>query len=67
MKREPFDVRSLIRADLLEMPGYVPITPTDVLAKQYGIAPEDVIKLDGNENPYGPSPKALAAIAAAKM
>jgi histidinol-phosphate aminotransferase len=60
---EPFDVRSLIRADLLEMPGYVPITPTDVLAGQYGIAPEDVIKLDGNENPYGPSPRALEAIA----
>jgi histidinol-phosphate aminotransferase len=57
-----FDVRSLIRADLLEMPGYVPITPTDVLAERLGVPQERVIKLDGNENPYGPSPKALAAI-----
>jgi histidinol-phosphate aminotransferase len=63
MTREPFDIRSLVRADLLEMPGYVPITPTDVLAERYGIAPEAVIKLDGNENPYGPSPRALEAIA----
>jgi histidinol-phosphate aminotransferase len=27
-----------------------------------GIDPASVLKLDGNENPYGPSPKALAAI-----
>jgi histidinol-phosphate aminotransferase len=60
---EPFDVRALIRPDLLELPGYVPIEPTDVLAERYGIAPDDVIKLDGNENPFGPSPRALAAIA----
>ena len=59
-----FDLQRIIRPDLLDMPGYVPITPTDVLAEQYGIAPDDVIKLDGNENPYGPSPRALAAIAA---
>ena len=57
-----FDVRSLIRPDILEMPGYVPIAPTDVLAARLGIPPERVIKLDGNENPYGPSPKALAAV-----
>ncbi len=64
MNRKPFDMRSMIRPDLLELPGYVPITPTDVLAERLGIRPEDVIKLDGNENPFGPSPKALAAIVA---
>ena len=58
-----FDVRAIVRPDLLEVPGYVPITPTDVLAGQYGIAPDDILKLDGNENPYGPSPRALEAIA----
>jgi histidinol-phosphate aminotransferase len=56
-------MRAKIRPDLLELPGYVPIVPTDVLAERLGIAPSDVLKLDGNENPYGPSPKALAAIA----
>jgi histidinol-phosphate aminotransferase len=59
-----FDVRAIIRPDLLELPGYVPIVPPDVLAEQYGIAASDVIKLDGNENPYGASPRALEAIAA---
>ena len=45
--------------DLLALPGYAPIEPTDVLAERYGIAPEDVVKLDGNENPFGPSPRAF--------
>ncbi|MBF6598927.1 MAG: histidinol-phosphate transaminase [Dehalococcoidia bacterium] len=58
------DLRALIRPDLLELPGYVPIEPTDVLAARAGIAPADVLKLDGNENPFGPSPKALTALAA---
>ena len=57
-----FDVRKLIRPDILGLPGYVPITPTDVLARRLGIAPERVLKLDGNENPFGPSPRALEAI-----
>lgn len=57
-----FDVRGLIRPDLLDLPGYVPIEPTDVLAARLGIDRASVLKLDGNENPYGPSPKALAAI-----
>ncbi len=57
-----FDMRALIRPDLLELPGYVPIEPTDVLAERLGIAPDDVLKLDGNENPFGPSPKALEAV-----
>ncbi len=64
MTKRDVDVRSLIRPDLLELPGYVPIEPTDVLAARLGIAPGAVLKLDGNENPFGPSPKALAAIAA---
>ncbi len=59
-----FDVRRLIRPDLLELPGYVAIEPTDVLARRMGIDASDVIKLDGNENPFGPSPKALEAIRA---
>jgi histidinol-phosphate aminotransferase len=60
------DVTPLLRPDLLAMPGYEPIEPIDVLADKLGIAPERVVKLDGNENPYGPSPKALAALADAR-
>lgn len=64
MKNTAFDIRALIRPDLLDLPPYVPVEPTDVLAERLGVTCDDVIKLDANENPYGPSPKALAAIAA---
>ena len=37
--------------------------PFEVLSKRLGRAPEDIVKLDANENPYGPSPCALEAIA----
>jgi histidinol-phosphate aminotransferase len=39
---------------------YVPGTPIADVQRQYGLA--DVIKLASNENPFGSSPKALAAI-----
>lgn len=42
---------------------YVPGKPIEELAREYGIA--DSVKLASNENPLGPSPKALAAIAQA--
>jgi histidinol-phosphate aminotransferase len=60
------DITRLLRPDLLAMEGYEPIEPIDVLAEALGIPPERVVKLDGNENPYGPSPKALAALADAR-
>ncbi len=39
---------------------YVPGKPLEALAREYGIG--DSVKLASNENPLGPSPKALAAI-----
>ena len=39
---------------------YVPGKPLEALEREYGIS--DSIKLASNENPLGPSPKALAAI-----
>lgn len=57
-----FDVLRLVRPDLLEMAGYEPVEPTDLLAEELGVPPEQVMKLDGNESPYGPSPKAVQAL-----
>jgi histidinol-phosphate aminotransferase len=51
------DVTNMVRPHLLEMPGYEPVEPIDVMARRLGLRPEDISKLDGNENPYGPSPK----------
>jgi len=42
---------------------YKPILPFEVLAENLGRRPEDIVKLDANENPYGPSPRVLEAVA----
>ena len=62
------DVTKLIRPHLAgDVQSYDPIDPPEVLAQQYGIAPDKVIKLNGNENPYGNSPKAAEAVANAPL
>lgn len=44
---------------------YLPGKPISDVARELGMAEADIIKLASNENPLGPSPKALAAIARA--
>ena len=51
---------------LLDAPPYVPVLPPDVLAQRLGLPVESIIKLDANENQFGPSPKALEALGAAR-
>jgi histidinol-phosphate aminotransferase len=58
------DIRSFIRPHLLEMPGYEPVEPIDVMAHRLGLSPDQISKLDGNENPYGPSPRVAERLAA---
>jgi len=58
-----FNVEDFLRSDIYDMEEYSPIEPFEVLSARLGLPPERIIKLDGNENPYGPSPRALAALA----
>lgn len=39
------------------------ILRSQVLSRKLGRDPKDIIKLDANENPYGPSPEVLDALA----
>ena len=57
------DIRKLIRHDMATLQAYQPIEPPDVLIEEIGIPVEGVIKLDGNENPYGCSPRVRRALA----
>jgi histidinol-phosphate aminotransferase len=47
---------------LRELVSYEPGKPIEDVARELGLKPEQIIKLASNENPLGPSPKALAAM-----
>ena len=57
------DIRSLMRPHLLDMEPYEGVDPPELLAQWAGIPVERIVKLNGNENPYGPSPKVVKALA----
>jgi histidinol-phosphate aminotransferase len=44
------------------LPVYQPGRPTEEVARELGLNAKDIIKLASNENPLGPSPKAMAAM-----
>lgn len=47
---------------LKDLIAYEPGKPIEEVARERGLRPQDIIKLASNENPIGPSPKALAAM-----
>ena len=51
------------RPEIFTLKPYVPGKPIEEVKRELGL--EDVIKLASNENPLGPSPLAMAAVAAA--
>lgn len=52
--------KSLFRKELASITPYVPGKPIEEVKKEFGV--EDIEKLASNENPLGPSPKAVEAI-----
>ncbi|XP_043712951.1 histidinol-phosphate aminotransferase, chloroplastic-like isoform X1 [Telopea speciosissima] len=65
--RERLTGDSFIRAHLKKLSPYQPIFPFEVLSSRLGRKPEDIIKLDANENPYGPPPEVVEALGALKF
>jgi histidinol-phosphate aminotransferase len=57
------NIEALLRPDIAAMEAYTPILPFEVVSQRLGRAPSEIIKLDANENPYGPSPRVRAALA----
>ncbi len=47
---------------LAKLPVYQPGRPTEEVARELGLNAKDIIKLASNENPLGPSPKAMTAM-----
>ena len=61
----PDDLWNLTHPWLRDLKGYVPGKPIEDVARELGLRPEEIDKLASNENPLGPSPKALEAMAKA--
>ena len=57
------DSTSICRKCILRLHPYVPGKPIEEVKRELGI--DDIVKLASNENPLGPSPKALEAMRAA--
>lgn len=51
-----------IRAHLESLPPYTPIEPSEVLSERVKRDASQIIKLDANENPYGPLPVVRQAL-----
>lgn len=52
----------LVNPSVLKQPIYEAGKPIDLVAREFGLNPDETIKLASNENPLGASPKALAAV-----
>jgi histidinol-phosphate aminotransferase len=54
-------LESLVKPGLLTQPAYEPGRPIEDVAREMGLDPAAIIKLASNENPFGPSPRAVEA------
>lgn len=59
---DPFDPIKSLNPHIRDLPSYEALEDLEGLTSVYGFEPTDILKLDGNENAFGPSPKALAAL-----
>jgi histidinol-phosphate aminotransferase len=55
-------IQSLANKYICDVPVYEPGRPIEEVARELGLNPKSIIKLASNENPLGPSPKAVAAM-----
>lgn len=55
------NIESLAKPLVRTQPVYEPGKPIEYVARELGLDPAGIIKLASNENPLGPSPKALVA------
>ena len=57
--------RDFVQPHWRDLDPYEAADPPELLAERAGIPEGDLVKLNANENPYGPSPKVIEALAQA--
>ena len=56
------NIEELLLPHISRLKTYQGVSPSETLAEEAGIPLEQVIRLNGNENPYGPSPQVAEAL-----
>jgi phosphoribosyl-ATP pyrophosphohydrolase/phosphoribosyl-AMP cyclohydrolase/histidinol dehydrogenase len=59
------DCSRLLRDDFESLPLYEPVEPIEILAHRHGLKKDQLVKLDANENMYGPSDQVKQALSTA--
>ncbi len=57
-----FDIENAIVPHLAKIQPYEPAEPIEAMAARVGIPVDKIIRLNANENPFGPSPKVSEAL-----
>ena len=60
-------VGRLIRPHLADAGRFASVDPPEVLARRAGVSEDRIIRLNANENPYGPSPAVTEAVASGPL
>lgn len=60
---DSFDIFDYVHPRLTTLDPYQSVDPPELLAEKAGIHESQIVKLNGNENPYGPSPAVFEALA----
>ena len=61
------DIEKLIRPHFSNLNTYDPVDPPEALASKSGVPKNQIIKLNGNENAYGSSPKVSDALSTLQL
>ncbi len=56
------DIRKFLLPHIRALKPYQGVDSMEVMAQKAGIPPEKIIRLNGNENPFGPSPQVVKAL-----
>lgn len=58
------NAENIVKKHIKDLPVYETGKPIEYVAREFGLDPDGILKMASNENPLGPSPKAVAAVAA---
>ena len=57
------ELKNIVKKQIINLPVYETGKPIEYVAREFGLDPDGILKMASNENPMGPSPKAVEAVA----